>query len=122
MPPVSRAEALRPSGMGPAGVAVWGELTSPCMAAVDLALAAEAARIADRLSRLDAVLTGTSDEWLRLIPARDDSTEYVLRVTGAMQEARQQAVVLKQIRAEIMRGRSDSGGSDDREDDILADL
>ncbi|EHK86395.1 hypothetical protein [Rhodococcus pyridinivorans] len=92
------------------------------MAAVDLALAAEAARIADRLSRLDAVLTGTSDEWLRLIPARDDSTEYVLRVTGAMQEARQQAVVLKQIRAEIMRGRSDSGGSDDREDDILADL
>lgn len=112
-------DTLRPWGLGPAGQAVWDELATADRSAVDLSLIAEAARIADRLERLHAVLAGSDTAWLRIIPARDDSTEYVLRVTGAMQEARQQAVVLKQIRAEITRGRNDIPVD---EDDDLADL
>ena len=122
MPPVTPAEALRPSEMGAAGAAVWEALTTPCMAAVDLALAAEAARIADRLDRFDRILHGQDTEWLRLVPERGNEAVLIMRPEGLIQEARQQALVLKQIRAEIMRGRSDSGGSDDREGDILADL
>ncbi|WP_118602537.1 hypothetical protein [Rhodococcus qingshengii] len=110
---------LQPWGLGPAGQAVWDELATDDRSAVDLALIAEASRIADRLERLHSVLTGSDTSWLRIVPARDNSTEYVLRVSGAMQEARQQAVVLKQIRAEITRGRNDIPVD---EDDDLANL
>lgn len=115
MPRARPVDALRPSEMGPAGTAVWDELTSPCMAAVDLALAAEAARIADRLDRFDRILHGEDREWLRLVPERGNEAVLIMRPDGLIQEARQQAVVLKQIRAELARGqqRDDDAGEDD---------
>lgn len=116
----SPVDALRPSEMGRAGTAVWEALTSPCMPPVDLALAAEAARIADRLDRFDRMLHGEDQEWLRLVPERGNEAVLIMRPEGIIQEARQQAVVLKQIRAELARGQQRD--SDDREDDDLAGL
>ncbi|WP_280224946.1 hypothetical protein [Nocardia farcinica] len=67
------------------------------------ALVVEAARIVDRLDRLDALLSGDRDLWARLVPARRDDDVLEVRIDSAMQEARQQASVLRQLLAEINR-------------------
>lgn len=120
MPADRAADVLRPSDLGPEGRAVWDACVSDSVGALDLALAAEAARITDRLARFDRILKGEDKEWLRLVPERGNEAVLIMRPDGIIQEARQQAVVLKQIRAEIMRGRTDDG--DAREDDDLAGL
>lgn len=81
------------------------------------ALIVEAGRMKDRLDHLDRILSGDTDEWLRLeIPA---SATYTLRVVidGAAVEARQLATVFRQTLAEITRrqGGEDPGrrGDDD---------
>jgi hypothetical protein len=70
------------------------------------ALAIEAGRLADRLDHLDGLLSG--GEWLHLriraITKNDDDTQLiVVRVTvdRALAEARQQAMTLKSILAEL---------------------
>ncbi|MFC7450539.1 hypothetical protein [Rhodococcus daqingensis] len=64
-------------------------------------LIVEACRIADRLAKLDRVLSGDDDLWLRLTKGRDSVLE--VRVDSPLQEARQQAGVLRQLIAEIRR-------------------
>lgn len=79
----------------------------------------EAARVADRLEKLDDLLSGEAETWARVLSRRDDVVE--LTVDGAMVEARQQATVLRQLLAEIRRIRAaDPDKSDD--DDPLDDL
>jgi hypothetical protein len=60
----------------------------------------EAARIADRLDRLDAVLRGDEETWIRLAGDLEDGEVRVV-VDGALAEARQQATALKGIIAEL---------------------
>lgn len=61
-----------------------------------LVLLEEAARIADRLDKLDALLRGDADVWARLV--HDVRTkDYELRIDSALIEARQQASVLRQL-------------------------
>ena len=67
------------------------------MAAPELVLLEEACRIADRLDRLDGVLSGR--DFLRV--GQDEDGDYVLRVDSALSEARQQANVLKQLVAAL---------------------
>jgi hypothetical protein len=64
-----------------------------------LVLLEEACRVADRLDRLDALLVGDLDVWARLDHRRDGTTEVV--VDGALSEARQQALALRQLLASI---------------------
>ncbi len=110
------AAALQPHAMGEAGRAVWESLTATPRSGAELALIAEAARIADRCRRLDDVLTGhDEDVWLRLVDARGGGGEVVIRVDGALQEARQQAIALKQILAQI---EVEPAGKEESEDDI----
>jgi hypothetical protein len=73
----------------------------------------EAGRIADRLQKLDALITGRQTLWATLCFGRDDVVE--VRVDNALPEARQQATVLRQLLAEIQRqrGQSRSAPSDD---------
>jgi len=78
----------------------------------------EAARIADRLERLDAALTGETQTWLRLTEGRDAVLE--LRVDNALAEARQQATVLRHLIAEVQRQRLHT--KDAPTDDDLAGL
>ncbi|MBF6289307.1 hypothetical protein [Nocardia cyriacigeorgica] len=75
------------------------------------ALVVEAARIVDRLDRLDALLSGDIECWARLVEARDEVVE--VRVDSALQEARQQANVLRQLLVEINRRKSPAGSGDD---------
>jgi hypothetical protein len=79
----------------------------------------EAGRIADRLEKLDALVSGDTDTWASLLDRRGDVVE--LKIDSAMVEARQQATVLRQLLAEIRRIRA--GESEvDADDDVLDDL
>jgi hypothetical protein len=82
------------------------------------ALVVEAARIVDRLDRLDAVLAGDAECWLRLAEGRDGTI--IVRVDAALSESRQQANVLRQLLVEITRRKGSDGGGED--DDPLDDL
>lgn len=102
---------------GPRGRELFDSLHADADDAALTALEVEAARIVDRLDRLEAVLSGDVDCWLRLAEGRDGAI--VVRVDAALSEARQQATVLRQLLVEITRRR---GGSGDDDDDPLADL
>lgn len=67
-------------------------------------LIVEAARIADRLEKLDALLSGDRAVWARLRETREG--DIVVTVDSALSEARQQATVLKHLLAEIHRQRA----------------
>lgn len=101
MPSGDPAATLRPCDMGAAGEAVWEALTTGRRTVAELALIAEAARVTDRLRKLDDAIAGNDDRWATLVAARDNGDELIIRIDGALQEARQQAVVLKQILAQI---------------------
>lgn len=107
--------ALVPTGLSARGMALWDALS----ANVDPAgavLVAEACRIADRLEQLNGLLIGDESAWARVqLPRGEDDDELVLRVDGALTEARQQAQVLRQILSQLDVGKSvtdaESGGS-----------
>ncbi|MFI6368914.1 hypothetical protein ACIBG0_40085 [Nocardia sp. NPDC050630] len=67
----------------------------------------EAARVADRLDRLNELIEGDETTWAQLTTARDGDIE--VRIDGALVEARQQANTLRQLLAEIRRQGPDSG-------------
>jgi hypothetical protein len=66
-------------------------------------LIVEAARIADRLAKLNDLLIGEQTLWARLRENRDG--DIYVQVDSALGEARQQAIALKQLLAEIQRQR-----------------
>ena len=78
----------------------------------------EAARIADRLEKLDRIVSGDEDTWMRLCAGRDDVVE--VRIDSALSEARQQATVLRHLIAEVRRHRAALPAEAD--DDDLAGL
>jgi len=78
---------------------LWDSLTGDRDAdAAWLVLAEEACRIADRLDRLEALLSGDGREWARIEwESRGDRREIRLVFDDALAEARQQANALRQI-------------------------
>lgn len=84
---------------GVRGQAFWEALTADRDAdAAWLVLAEEACRIADRLDRLEALISGDAREWARVeFSVRGDRTEIRLVFDDALAEARQQANALRQI-------------------------
>lgn len=99
---------------GARGRELFDSLHSPSDPPALTALGVEAARIVDRLDRLDALISGDVDCWARLVEARDEVLE--VRIDSAMQEARQQAGVLRQLLAEIHRRKEPATDGD--EDDL----
>ncbi|MDV6271093.1 hypothetical protein [Rhodococcus globerulus] len=97
------ASAFEPSDLGQAGRAYWDEMTADTRSVTELSLIAEGARITDRLRKLDRAIVGNEDTWLTLVAARDNGDELVIRIDGALQEARQQATALRQINAFFVR-------------------
>ncbi|WP_306357444.1 MULTISPECIES: hypothetical protein [unclassified Nocardia] len=76
------------------------------------ALIVEAARIKDRLDRLDRLISGEDELWARLVTARGgDDTVLEVRIDSALTEARQLATVFRQMLAEIARRRGQEGGT-----------
>lgn len=87
-------------GLGVRGQRLWDAYAEQVDGERGLVLLEEAARIADRLDRLDALLTGDDEVWARLVhDLRTDS--YELRIDSALIEARQQASVLRQVLASL---------------------
>lgn len=77
----------------------------------------EAGRIADRLDKLAALLSGEKSAWLSLKLGRDKQIE--VKVESALQEARAQATTLRGLLYEIHRERANIQiGSDDDADDL----
>lgn len=74
----------------------------------------EAGRIADRLEKLDALLSGERESWLSLRLGRDKQLE--VKVDNALGEARHQATTLRGLLAEIHRQRAGIPMGPDDED------
>lgn len=104
-----------PAGLQARGAALWLALVAGCdLEGGGYALALEACRIADRLERLDAILTNDRRAWahIRLQP-NSGRAAYKLVMTGALAEARQQALSLRMIVAGLPRkGEDDDDDSD----------
>lgn len=91
-----------PKGLSKRGTALWTtldglfDLTGP-----QGILAHEACRLADRLEKLDLLLSGNIKEWARIKEARFEGDDTVLIINSAASEARQQQLALKQLLAAI---------------------
>jgi len=97
---VTIAAALVPADLGERGQALWDALADDADSA-SAVLIAEACRIADRLERLSALVGGEEVEWARVQLPRGGDDALVLRVDGALTEARQQTQVLRQILGQL---------------------
>jgi hypothetical protein len=113
------AKSATPAGLKARGRALFRALSEARdLAGGNHALAVEAARIADRLDKLESVLSGDADTWCRIrVPRGDDAETVTVVVDGALSEARQQANVLRQIVA----GLPMKGGDDDSDADAFID-
>jgi hypothetical protein len=76
----------------------------------------ESARIADRLERLDALLSGEKSAWMQVKLGREKQLE--IKVDNALQEARSQATALRGLLAEIWRQRAKVPLLDTDDDDL----
>ncbi len=126
-----RSSALRDGDeheFGPAGRVLW-EAVNPNgeLGALQVALLREACRTADRLRALDAQLNGDGP-WLELLT--ENGRTFVVVVNEPLREARQQAMALKALVAELRQanagGRNNSrpapGGPDKGEGASIVDL
>lgn len=93
------------------GQQLFDSLHEPTDDAAVTALEVEAARIVDRLDRLDRLVSGDVAHWARLAMGRDGVIE--VRLDAALPEARQQANVLRQLLVEIHRRKSPGPQGDD---------
>lgn len=84
---------------GPRGQQLWDDLSGSLPPAPKLMLD-EACRIADRLDRLDLMLTDRS-EWLAVITS--DAGDVRLVIDGLLAETRQQATALRGLLAEVVK-------------------
>jgi hypothetical protein len=85
-----------------AGAELWAALTKDGdLPTLMKPLAVEACRIVDRLDRLDRQLDG--HDWLRF-HANEDQTEVIVYVDKVLSEAREQAMALRGIVAELEKG------------------
>lgn len=108
--------------LGPRGSRLWEAYSLLVDGQRGLVLLEEAARIADRLDRLDALLIGDTDVWFRLVH-NTRTEDYEIKVDGALVEARQQASVLRQLIASLPLGKeSGDGDADAWLDDLPAEV
>lgn len=90
------------------GRRLWADLTGegPELRPAERVLLEEACRIADRLDKLDRMLDGDEDSWMRLHSANEDGSIVKVVLNNALAEARQQATALKQLLAELRQSRA----------------
>lgn len=100
-----------------AGQRLSAELSKPDDPYSLTILIVEACRMADRLERFDALLSGERAEWMRLKVGAD---VVEVQVDKVLQEARQCATVFRHYLADIHRVRSGISTGPDDEDDPTA--
>lgn len=94
-----------PDSLDIGGSALWA-LTSeahPDLDAMQRVTLLEACRAKDRLDKLDDVLRGDADTWMRLTvdPRSDDGTVFEVRITQALAQANATANLMKQLLAAL---------------------
>jgi hypothetical protein len=80
----------------------------------------EAGRVANRLENLDALLSGERSAWLHVRVNKDQVLE--VKIDNALQEARAQTTVLRNLITDIHRHRARIPMQDDPDDDVLVGL
>jgi hypothetical protein len=99
MPPRARS-------FGPRGRRLWADLTAvSTLDPASAVIAEEACRIADRLDKLDRLITGRDEEWLRFREDHSDEPTVTVVVDNLLAEARQQATALRGLVAQLEKGR-----------------
>lgn len=91
---------------GPNLAALLAEVTAeagPTAPPARRALMLVASRLAARLDRLDAYLTGREDAWMRLHSRNEDGSVVEVVVDAALSEARQHDLALRQILADLVK-------------------
>lgn len=89
------ARSSTPAGLGKRGASLWKSLGFELDSASGV-LALEACRLADRLERLDNLLTG-GDSWFEMVELYEGANIYRVVVNNALSEARQQQVAFKAL-------------------------
>ena len=92
------ADVAMPAGLGSGGSWLWSEITEAHdLDATQLVQLTEVCRMKDRLDKLDAVLSGDEDAWMRLGTSEGD--DLTLVVDDALVKANQTANQMKQLLA-----------------------
>lgn len=90
-----------PAGLGIGGRALWRALVDKHeLDAAQLVQLLEACRAKDRLDKLDAILRGEVDEWVKLAEGLVEG-EYVMHIGSALSQANATANMLKQLLAAL---------------------
>lgn len=98
-----------PDGLGPGGRSLWDAITGLHeLDAGQQVQLHEACRAKDRLDRLDTVLSGDADTWMRLTH-RLNTDDYELKIDAALSQANATANVLKQLLAALRLPDAKSG-------------
>lgn len=106
-------------GFGPRGARLWSALVRDGDDESRRVLSAEACRLADRLDRLDALLTGDIEVWVSLrLPRGDEERPVVLVVDAAMAEARQAALALTTVLGKLGAKSAGDSAEGDPADDL----
>lgn len=96
---------------GPRGSRLWAAYCERADGEAALAVLEEVCRTADRLDRLDALLTGDADVWCRLVEKFGGSLVEV-QVDSALAEARQQGAAFRQLLAALSLKGADDDDAD----------
>jgi hypothetical protein len=91
-----------PTGLARGGKALWAAITEEHddLDATQLVQLEEACRAKDRCDKLDRVLRGDPDVWMRLV-ARADREDYELKIDAALTQANATANLMKQLLAAL---------------------
>lgn len=90
-----------PEGLAAGGSALWAEIAGQHdLDAAQQVQLLEACRAKDRLDRLDAVLRGDTDVWLRLTYSERNG-DYEIRIDAALTQANATANQMKQLLAAL---------------------
>lgn len=94
---------------GPRGARIWSAYCERADGEAGLALLEELCRTADRLDRLDALLTGEVDVWCRLTEGLDGIE---LHIDQALGEARQQGQAFARLWSALQLKAADDDDAD----------
>lgn len=90
-----------PAGLRPAGRALWAAIVDDHdLDATQLVQLEEACRAKDRLDKLDEILRGDADAWMRLVH-RTQRDDYELKIDAALSQANATANLMKQLLAAL---------------------
>lgn len=109
------------SSLGPRGTRLWLSLCDQVDGERGMALLEEACRTADRLDRLDGLLSGDLELWSLI--DRHDKGEFEVVIDNALAEARQQGAALLRLLTSLpMVRESDDGDADAWLDELPSEV